>query len=84
MANEKESLVPQDIHQARSMLGKYLCHVRHSDEGVGFAFCLGDSPTAKNGPLALCKIEEVDRQIQLKLYCNGIWCDEEEVLYEAK
>jgi hypothetical protein len=79
----EENINPLDVKEASPMVGKYLCHVREATDGVGFAFCFGDDPEAKSGPLALCKIEQHGDQIQLRLYCNGIWSDKEEVIFEA-
>ena len=81
----KETISSQDIPQASPFLGKYLCHVRHADEGsgLGYAFCFGDSPDANSGPVAACKMEQHGKAVQLRMYFNGTWSDEEEVLYEA-
>jgi len=87
-SREEFEIVAEDLSETKHLLGKYLCHVRRTanhgeGESPGFVFCFGDESDSQRGKMVMCRLETHDGKTQLRLYGDGNWCDEEEVLYES-
>lgn len=84
MAKEAVRISTKDVDGVDSLQGKYLRHIRLTEDGLGFAFCFGDRPSSDSGHLVLCKMVQEGTKIQIQLHMEGSWKDTERVIFERK